>query len=42
VGAKSGRNQRNGALLALDAINAKGGVLGHKLELVVEDDQTSV
>lgn len=41
VGAESGQNQRHGAQLALDDINAKGGVLGRMLELVVEDDQTS-
>ena len=41
AGAESGRNQRQGAQLALDAVNAKGGVLGRKLELVIEDDATT-
>ncbi len=39
--AESGRYQVNGAKLALDAINARGGVLGRKIEIVVEDDQTT-
>lgn len=30
---------RNGALLAVEEINARGGVAGHRLELVAEDDQ---
>ncbi|MBM3487367.1 MAG: amino acid ABC transporter substrate-binding protein [Alphaproteobacteria bacterium] len=34
-----GNNSVNGAKLAVDEINAKGGVLGKKLELVVEDGQ---
>jgi branched-chain amino acid transport system substrate-binding protein len=41
VGAESGRNQRQGAQLALDAINSKGGVMGRPLEFVIEDDQTT-
>lgn len=41
VGAESGKNQRNGIQLALDGINAKGGMLGRKLEAVVADDQTT-
>jgi branched-chain amino acid transport system substrate-binding protein len=39
--AESGRYQVNGVKLALDAINASGGVLGRPLELTVEDDQTT-
>jgi branched-chain amino acid transport system substrate-binding protein len=39
--AEAGRFLQNGATLALEAINAKGGVLGKKLEFVVEDDQTT-
>ena len=38
--AEAGRLQLNGARQALDAVNEKG-VLGRKLELVVEDDQTT-
>jgi branched-chain amino acid transport system substrate-binding protein len=39
--AQSGQFMRNGIALALDAINAKGGVLGRPIEIVVADDQTS-
>ena len=39
--AESGRNQLQGIKLAVEEINAAGGVLGKKVELVVEDDQTS-
>lgn len=39
--AQSGQFMRNGITLALDAINAKGGVLGRKMEMVVADDQTT-
>lgn len=39
--AQSGQFMRNGINLALDAVNAKGGVLGRKLEIVVADDQTT-
>ncbi len=39
--AESGRFLQNGAALALEAINGKGGVLGKKMEFVVEDDQTT-
>ncbi|HHY46912.1 MAG TPA: ABC transporter substrate-binding protein [Firmicutes bacterium] len=37
--APNGDATRNGALLAIEEINAKGGILGHKLELVSEDSQ---
>lgn len=33
-----GRDTRDGAQLAIDEINAKGGVLGRKLEMVVADE----
>jgi branched-chain amino acid transport system substrate-binding protein len=39
--AESGRNQLQGIKLAMEEINAAGGVLGKKIELVVEDDQTT-
>jgi len=34
-----GQSTRDGALLAIDEWNAKGGVLGRKIEAVVEDSQ---
>lgn len=37
--AYNGTTDVNGSKLALDEINAKGGVLGKKLELVIEDGQ---
>ncbi|MBV9655089.1 MAG: ABC transporter substrate-binding protein [Acetobacteraceae bacterium] len=39
--ADSGRIAANGAKLALDDVNANGGALGRRLELVVEDSQSS-
>lgn len=39
--AQSGQFMRDGITLATDAINAKGGVLGRKLEIIVADDQTT-
>ncbi len=39
--AESGGFQRNGIKLAMDAINARGGVLGRQIEIVVEDDATT-
>jgi branched-chain amino acid transport system substrate-binding protein len=38
--ASFGRSSHNGTLLAIDDINAAGGVLGKKLELLTEDDQS--
>ncbi len=35
-----GRSSHNGTLLAVEDINAAGGVLGKKLELLTEDDQS--
>ena len=46
VAGLSGRNGdlgtagRDGALLAVDAINAAGGVNGRKIELVIKDDKS--
>jgi branched-chain amino acid transport system substrate-binding protein len=40
-GAESGRYQTQGAKLAAEEINKAGGVLGHQLQLVIEDDQTT-
>lgn len=39
--AEAGRFMQNGAAMAIEAINAKGGVLGKKLEWVIEDDATT-
>jgi branched-chain amino acid transport system substrate-binding protein len=39
--AESGRYQTQGAKLAADEINKAGGVLGRRLEVVVEDDQST-
>lgn len=39
--AKSGEAITRGLTLAVDEINAKGGVLGRKLELVVRDDESN-
>jgi branched-chain amino acid transport system substrate-binding protein len=45
IAARTGNNaslgewQRDGALLALEEINAQGGVLGKKIELILEDSQ---
>jgi len=36
--ASFGAQQRQGAQQAVDDLNAKGGVLGHKIELMAEDD----
>src|ERR1700737_5121619 len=37
--AYNGTTDVNGSKLALDEINAKGGVLGKKVELIIEDGQ---
>ncbi|HEV2842612.1 MAG TPA: ABC transporter substrate-binding protein [Chthoniobacterales bacterium] len=39
-GARFGESQRNGVQLALDEINAAGGIRGSKLRLVLEDTKT--
>ncbi|MBI1822591.1 MAG: ABC transporter substrate-binding protein, partial [Nitrospirae bacterium] len=36
---KMGIDEKNGAELAVDEWNGRGGVLGKKIELLVEDDQ---
>jgi len=41
AGATAGTNYRNGAQLAVDEINAAGGILGKKIEFVVYDTQTN-
>ena len=41
AGASSGQFQYNGAKLAVDEVNASGGVLGRPISLVVQDDQTT-
>lgn len=40
TGGPYGREEERGARAALDVVNAAGGVLGHKLELVVADDES--
>jgi len=35
-----GISTRDGSQLAFDDVNSKGGVLGHKIKLLVEDDQS--
>src|SRR4249919_4373681 len=39
--AASGNYVANGAKIAADEINAKGGILGKKLELVIEDNKSN-
>src|SRR5215203_1563258 len=34
-----GESTRNGAMMAIDEINAAGGINGRKVEAVIEDDQ---
>ena len=41
AGATTGQLQTQGTKLAIEQVNAAGGVLGRKLELVMEDDQTT-
>lgn len=38
--AQDGNDIKNGAILAAEAINAKGGIKGKKIELVFEDDRS--
>lgn len=40
TGARFGESQRNGVQLALDEVNARGGINGRRLELVIEDTKT--
>jgi len=40
AGAVSGTNFRDGALLAIDEINAKGGILGRKIDTPLLDTQS--
>src|SRR5207244_4992409 len=39
--AKLGRNQHDGYKLCVKDLNARGGLLGRKVELVVYDDQST-
>src|SRR5258706_8852945 len=39
--AEAGSYTLNGAKLAVDAINKKGGILGKQIELVIEDNQST-
>jgi branched-chain amino acid transport system substrate-binding protein len=39
-GASFGASQRDGVQLALDEINAKGGINGRKIDLIIEDTKT--
>src|SRR6266498_4205445 len=39
--AASGNYVANGAKIAADEINAKGGVLGSKIELIIEDNKSN-
>ena len=41
AGAVSSTNFRDGALMAIDEINGKGGILGRKVELKQYDTQTN-
>ncbi len=41
AGAVSGTNFRDGALLAIDEVNAKGGILGRKISSPVADTQSN-
>jgi branched-chain amino acid transport system substrate-binding protein len=41
AGATAGTNYKNGAQLAVDEINAAGGILGKKIDFVVYDTQTN-
>ena len=39
--AESGKYHKQGAELAADQINAAGGINGRKIQIVLEDDQTT-
>src|SRR5262245_66543972 len=41
AGAVSGSNFRDGALLAIDEVNAKGGILGRRIVAPVADTQSN-
>ena len=41
AGAVSGNNWRDGVILAIEEINAKGGILGQKIELTNYDTQSN-
>jgi branched-chain amino acid transport system substrate-binding protein len=41
AGAVSGTNFRDGALMAIDEVNAKGGILGRKISAPVSDTQSN-
>ena len=41
AGAVSGTNFRDGALMAIDEVNAKGGILGRKIVAPVSDTQSN-
>jgi branched-chain amino acid transport system substrate-binding protein len=41
TGASAGSNMRDGVMLAVEEINAAGGILGHQIALSVEDTQTN-
>src|SRR5262249_37784172 len=41
AGAVSSTNWRDGAILAIEEINAKGGILGRRIALTNYDDQTN-
>ncbi|MGO8910612.1 MAG: ABC transporter substrate-binding protein, partial [Bradyrhizobium sp.] len=40
-GSSTDSRWRDGLQLAIAAVNAKGGILGHKLELVYEDNKST-
>jgi branched-chain amino acid transport system substrate-binding protein len=40
TGASFGASQRDGVQLAIDEINAKGGINGRKIDLIIEDTKT--
>ena len=40
IAAQDGEDERNGVMLAVDEINATGGINGKKLNVILEDDQS--